>query len=191
MVHDLLGRNAERFHDHLQLHGAHALPDARGGGMQMHLAILHFEAAAPGIGDADAHARVLHRAGNARLGVALHDRSHRVERFDQRGRFVRDLPVREHLPRPDRVAVADLERCDADHLRQLIQIALGRKAALRDAEAAERARGRVVRVDRLAVDVDVLIVIRPRGVRTGALQHRPAERRVGAGIGNERRAHGG
>ncbi len=76
----------------------------------------------------------------------------------------------------DGVAVADFPRGDADLIGHFVQKRLGGEARLRDAEAAERARGRVVGIVGRALDLEILIVIGAGCVRTCTLKHRAAQR---------------
>ena len=160
----------------------------------MDLAVLaDDELAAPVVGKADADARVLHRAGKADgisvlLGfvkVGLDG----LERFDKTRLGPDDLAVRQHLAGADSIAVADLPRGDADKVGHLVQERLGRKAGLRHAEAAERARGRIIRIIGVALDLEIFIVIRACRVRAGALEHRAAEGGKAARVGHDLRLH--
>ena len=157
----------------------------------MHPPVLNGQAAAPGVRDAHAKAAVFHRAGDARLGMRVVIRLDRLKRFDKRRRLIGDLPVGQNLAGADCVAVTDFPGGNADHFGQQVQVAFGRKAALRHTEAPKRPARRIVSVVSLAVDLDILIVVRPGRVRTCALEHRSAERRVRAGVRNERRLHRG
>ncbi len=148
----------------------------------MEFAVFYFDAAAADIRHADAEAAVLQRAGDTGFGVALQNRAHCVKCFDQRGGFVCDLSVGQNLTRTDAVEITELKRRHADHFRELVDVALGSKAALRDTEAAECAARRVVGIVGVALDVHVLIVIGTRRVRAGALQHRAAEGGVCAAV---------
>ena len=141
----------------------------------MHLTFLiNNDLAAPVVGKSHADARILHRTGKADR-FAVFDRFVIVgldglERFDKAGLRPDDLAVGQHLAGANGVAVADLPRGDADKIRHLIQKRFGRKAGLRHAEAAERARGRIVRIVGVALDFKILIVIRARGMRARAAE---------------------
>ena len=76
----------------------------------MQFSIQHFDSAAPDVRHTDAKAAVLHGAGNARLGIALQNRPNRIQRFDQRGRLVRNLTVWQHLTGTDGVLITEFER---------------------------------------------------------------------------------
>ena len=154
----------------------------------MHLCVVfHDQLAAAPVGDADADTRVFHRAGNADGLAQFHGlvviRLDRLQRLDKARFRADDLAVRQLLPGPDGVAVADFPRGDADLIGHFVQKRLGGEARLRDAEAAERARGRVVGIVGRAFDLEILIVIGAGCVRTRTLKHRAAQRGERAGVG--------
>ena len=155
--------------------------------------ILDDQPAAPPVRDADADARVLHRAGDADR-VARSNRRvigglDGLERLDKARGLVHNLPVREDAAGADGVAVADLPRGDADEVGHLVQQRLRAEAGLRHTEAAERARGWIVRIVGVPLDLEVFVGIRPRRVRARALEHRPAERGKRARIGHDGGLH--
>ena len=95
---------------------------------------------------------------------------------------VGNLAVGQNLARLDGVAVTNLPRIQADLLCQQVDQALECKLGLANAKAAVRAGGRVVGVVAKAANVGVLVLVGADGMRAGALEHRAAQRRVGAGI---------
>ena len=101
--------------------------------------------------------------------------------FKRRG-AVGNLAVGQNLARLDGVTVADLPRIQADLLCQQVDQALERKLGLANAKAAVRAGGRVVGVVAITANVGVLVLVGADGMRAGALEHRAAQRRVGAGV---------
>ena len=155
----------------------------------MDLAVLHDQPDTARVGDAHAHAGVLHGAGQAHVAVGVHVGLYGLQRFHETGGLVYDLSVGQLLAGADGVAVADLPGGDADQVGHLIQQAFDAETGLRDAEAAEGAGGRIVGVIGPAVDLEVLIVIRTGGVGAGALQDGAAQRGVSAGVGNDFRSH--
>ena len=181
LIDDLLARERRVGHDHLDEHRADALTDARCTGVDMQLpVVLHDQLAAPPVGKTDAHARIFHRAGKTdglsgragRIVCLLHG----LKRLNKPRLRADDLAVRQDAAGTDGVAEADLPRRDADDVRHFIQQRFDRKAGLRHAEAAERARRRVVGVVRCAIDLKILVGIGACGVGAGAFEHRPAER---------------
>ena len=60
-------------------------------------------------------------------------------------------------------------------MRHAVEHGFHCKAGLRNAEAAERPRRGIVCIVRIAVYFKILIVVRPRRMGAGALQHRPAK----------------
>ena len=95
---------------------------------------------------------------------------------------VGNLAVGQNLARLDGVAVANLPRIQTDLFGQQVDQALERKLGLANAKAAVRTGGRVVGVVAKAANVGVLVLVGADGMRAGALEHRAAQRRVGAGI---------
>ena len=155
--------------------------------------VLHDQLAAPPVGDADADARVFHRAGKSH-GLSGGDggvifRLYRLQRFGKTRFRADDLPVRQHAAGADGVTPADLPRRNADLVRHFVQQALHGKARLRHAEAAERARGRVIGIVGSAFNFKIFVGIRTCRVRARALQNRAAERRERAGVGVDGRLH--
>ena len=104
------------------------------------------------------------------------------QRLLQRRGAVGNLAVGQHLARLNRVLVANLPRVQTDLLGQQVDQALERKLGLTHAKAAEGAGRRVVGVVAKTADVGVLVLVGADGMRAGALEHRAAQRRVGAGI---------
>ena len=184
LVDDILALTVQHGADDLRQHRAKSLSDAGCAGADMELTVLDRHDAAARIGNAHADARVLHRAGDADVLILLADVLHRLERFHKTGGRRRDLPVRQRLPGADGVAVADLPRGDAQLVCHLCERHFHGVAGLRHAEAAERARGRIVRIVRLAGDLKIFVVIGARRVRAGTLEHRAAERGIRAGVGD-------
>ena len=169
--------------DAKQYQGVAALADVGRGGIDHGHAVLDADLAAAGIGQAHAHAGVLHGAGNASMSgmrvVGILDLEQCL--LQCRG-AVGNLAVGQNLARLDGVTVANLPRIQADLLGQQVDQALERKLGLAHAKAAERTGGRVVGVVAKAANVGVLVLVGTDGVRAGALEHRAAQRRVGAGI---------
>ena len=85
------------------------------------------------------------------------------------------------------VAIADVPAVDADALGQDVHHAFHRELGLVAAEAAHRARVRVVGVDRLRFDVDVGNPVHAGRVARGAERALRARRVVAAGIGDDAR----
>ena len=104
------------------------------------------------------------------------------QRLLKRRGAIGDLAVGQNLARFDGITVTNLPRVQADLLSQQVNQALECKLGLANAKAAVRAGGRVVGVVAKAANVGVLVLVRANGVRTGALEHRAAQRSVGAGI---------
>ena len=99
--------------DDLHQHGAQALADAGGTGINMQLAVLlHDQLAAAPVGDAHAHAGVLHGAGDAHRVAVLHGLVigglDGLQRLHQAGGVVHDLAVGQDAAGTDGVAIADL-----------------------------------------------------------------------------------
>ena len=135
------------------------------------------------VGQADADAGILHGAGNAdAAGIGVIGGLDGQQALLERRGDVRYLPVGQYLARLDGVAVADLPGGDADLLGQEVYYALKRKFALRNAEAAESARGRVVGVVAVTTNVGVLVAVGADGVGAGALQNGAGKRGISAGI---------
>ena len=101
--------------------------------------------------------------------------------FKRRG-AVGNLTVGQNLARLDGVSVTNLPRIQADLLCQQVDQALECKLGLTDAKAAVRTGGRVIGVVAKAANVGVLVLVGADGMRAGALEHRAAQRSVGAGI---------
>ncbi|MPM42921.1 hypothetical protein SDC9_89593 [bioreactor metagenome] len=155
----------------------------------MELSALNDQPRPAGIGDTHAHARVLHGAADAHIFCGVIIGLHRLQRLRKpRGR-VHDLAVGQFLSRSDGIAPADLPGGDSHLIRHLAQKAFHAKAGLRDSEAPKRPGGGIVGVIRPPVDLKILIVVRPRRMGTGPLQHRPSQRRIGSGIRNDLRRH--
>ena len=182
-VGDAAKRQAARLGNVLQKDGVAALADVGRGGIDHGHAVLDADLAAAGIGQAHAHAGVLHGAGNAGMSgmrvVGILDLEQRLLKC--RG-AVGNLAVGQNLARLDGITVADLPRIQADLLGQQVDQALERKLGLANAKASVRTGGRVVGVVAKAADVGVLVLVGADGMRAGALEHRAAQRRVGAGI---------
>lgn len=140
---------------------------------------------------AHAGAGILEAAGDADVFLGVIDVLDRVEARDHIGVGIGGLTVRQDIAGAYGVAPAEFPRVDADHLGEQIDVALGRKAALRHAEAAISARGGVVGIDRHTEDVDVLIVIGTCRMSAGAVEDGAAERSICAGIGDDNALHAG
>ena len=163
--------------------GVAALADVGGGGVDDGAAVLHADVAAAGVGQAHAHARVLHGAGDTRAArVSVVDVLHGLEGLLEGRGAVRDLAVGQHLARLDGVLVADLPRVEARLLGKDVDEGLQGKLGLAHAKAAEGARGRVVGVVAVSADVGVLVLVGAHGVRAGALQDGAAQGGVGARV---------
>ena len=151
----------------------------------MDLPLLHRQPAAARVRNAHAHAGVLHGAGDAHVFCAVKIGLHRLQRLHQAGFRAHDLAVGQDLAGADGVAVADLPGRDAHQLRHLVEHSLQTEAGLGHPEAPEGPGGRVVGVVGVAVDLEGFVVIGPRRVGAGPLQHRPAQGGVGPGIGDD------
>ena len=150
----------------------------------MHPAAAHPEPHAARVRQPDAHACVFHGAGNARESCALVSILHGLKRFNKAGGSIRNLAVRQHLPRADGVYVAYLPRAYAYFVRHAVEHGFHCKAGLRNAEAAERPRRGIVCIVRIAVYFKILIVVRPRRMGASTLQHRPAKAGIRARVRN-------
>ena len=104
------------------------------------------------------------------------------QRLLQRRGAIGDLAVGQNLTRLDGITVTNLPRIQADLFCQQVDQALERKLGLANAKAAVRAGGRVVGVVAKAANVSVLVLVGADGMRAGTLEHRTAQRRIGAGI---------
>ena len=167
----------------LQKNGVAALADVGRGGIDHGTAILDANLAAAGVGQAHTHAGILHGAGNAGVaGMRIVGILDLEQRLLQRRGAVGNLTVGQNLARLDGIAVANLPRIQADLLGQQVDQALERKLGLANAKATVRAGGRVVGVVAKTANVGVLVLVGTDGVRAGALEHRAAQRRVGAGV---------
>ena len=167
----------------LQKDGVAALADVGRGGIDHGHAVLDANLAAAGIGQAHAHAGVLHGAGNAGVsGMRIVGILDLEQRLLQRRGAIGNLAVGQNLARLDSVSVTNLPRIQADLLCQQVDQALERKLGLANAKAAVRAGGRVVGVVAKAANVGVLVLVGADGMRAGTLEHRAAQRRVGAGV---------
>ena len=104
------------------------------------------------------------------------------QRLLKRRGAVGNLAVGQNFARLDGVSVTNLPRIQANLLCQQVDQALERKLGLANAKASVRAGGRVVGVVAKAANVGVLVLVGADGMRTGALEHRAAQRSVGAGV---------
>ena len=182
-IGDAAKRQAACLGNVLQKDRVAALADVGRGSIDHGHAVLDANLAAAGIGQAHAHAGVLHGAGDTGVsGMRIVGILDLEQRLLQRRGAVGNLPVGQNLARLDGVTVADLPRIQADLLGQQVDQALERKLGLANAKAAVRAGGRVVGVVAKAANVGILVLVGADGMRTGALEHRAAQRRVGAGI---------
>ena len=105
-----------------------------------------------------------------------------LQGLHQAGGIVHDLAVGEGLAGPDGVAVADLPGGDAHLFRHFVEQGLDGKAGLGYPKAPEGSGRGVVGVPGVAVDLEVLIVVRAGRMGAGPLQHRAAQAGIGAGI---------
>ena len=80
------------------------------------------------------------------------------------------------------VPAAELDRVDAELARDQVGVALVGPHQLRDAEAAQRAGGRQVGVERVGVDRDVLDVVGAGRGEARLLRHARADVGVGAAV---------
>ncbi len=179
---------------HLHQHGAQALADATGAGVDVYSGIvLHDELAAAPVGDAHAHAGVLHGAGDAHRVAVFHrlviGGLDGLQCLHKAGGVVHDLAVGQHAAGADGVAVADLPGGDAHQVGHLVQQRLGTEAGLGDAEAPEGAGRGIVGVVGAALDLEVLVGVGAGGVGAGALQHGAAQRGKRAGVGHHAGLH--
>ena len=155
----------------------------------MELPVLHRQAAPPRVGNAHAYAGVLHGAGYTHIFCLVIVGLHRLQRLHQTGLRAYDLPVGQGLSGADGVAVADLPGGDAHQVRHLVQHGLQPEAGLGHAEAPERPRRGIVSVVGVPVDLEILIVVGPRRVGAGPLQHRPSQGGIGPGVGDDVGGH--
>ena len=182
-VPDLRERQTRSLRHVLAEHRQAALANVRGRAVDHALPVFDHQFRPALVRQADAHARVLHRAGDSGMipvgFIYIFDCQ---QRFLQRRGAVGDLSVRQHLARFNGVAEPDLPRGDPDLFRQQIDHALQRELALAHAETAECAGGRIVGIVSVSPDVRVLVAIRADGMSAGPLQHRSAQGGVRAGI---------
>ncbi len=138
----------------------------------MNFAVLDRENHTPGIFISDPDPAVLEGTGETGFRVGF------IGLFDCHQRFCHgcvgagNLAIPESLTGTDCIPPADFPWADADFFRQLVYIRFDRETALRHAKAAESTGRDVIGVNPIAVDVDVLIIIGPAGMRAGALQYR-------------------
>jgi len=105
----------------LQKDGVTALANVGRGGIDHGRAVLDANLAAAGIGQAHAHAGVLHGAGNAGVsGMRIVGILDLEQCLLQRRGAVGNLTVGQNLARLDGVAVANLPRIQADLLGQQV-----------------------------------------------------------------------
>ena len=144
-VGDAAQRQTARLGNVLQKDGVAALADVGRGGIDHGAAILDTNLAATGIGQAHAHACVLHGAGNAGVAgmrvVGILDLEQRLLKC--RG-AVGNLAVGQNLARLDGITVTNLPRVQADLLCQQVNQALECKLGLANAKASVRAGGLLV-----------------------------------------------
>ena len=188
-VHALRGQPQLLAGDLLQ-DGVDALPHLRPGVEERHGAVrLRPQDRAPVLRDAVADARVLDAAGDPGVpgaAVRVANGEERLLEADARAELLaRPEPVAD----VERVAPADLPAVDADLLGQQVEDPLDREVRLVGAEAAHRAARRVVRVDRLRLDVHVRHAVGAAGMPGGALQHLVAHARVRARVADDSRPH--
>ncbi len=188
---DLAPGEARGVGHELHEHRGEALADAGGAGVDDGLAVLDPDAHPAHVRQAHADAGVLHGAGDARVGTLLAKVLDGQERLLQGGAGVHDLPVGKDVARFHRVEPPDLPGGEPHLLGQERDAGFHGEAGLGDAEAAEGAARGVVGVDACADDVHVGDLVGTRGVGAGALQHRPAQARVGAGVLQQVGLHGG
>ena len=175
---------------HRQGHLTDALPHAGGRSEDMHPAVLHGQRTAPGIRQAHADARIFEPDRKACVFISVIGVLYRLEAGLQLTVRVGDLPVREPLARMNDISPAHLPGVDADLGRQQVDVLFGRETALGDAEAPVGAGDHVVGIDGHPEDIEVLVIVRSRRMRTGAVQHRSAQRGVSPGIGDDHALHG-
>ncbi len=80
------------------------------------------------------------------------------------------------------IAAAELERINLESARDHVGVTLIRPHQLRDAEAAQRARRRLVGVERVGVDPDVVDVVGARSGEPRFLRHARADVGIGAAV---------
>ena len=132
---------------------------------------------------ADAHAGILHGAGNTGpAGIGFVNILYCQEGLLEGCRRVGDLSVGKDFARLDGVAEADLPGGDPDLFSQQVDHGLQGKFALADAEAPEGARGRIVGIVTVSADIGILVAVGTHGMGTGALQHRSAQGGIGSRV---------
>ena len=134
-------------------------------------------------GEPDRVAGKLLRLGHGERGGAADD-------LARRQRPGHDLPRREHPARLERVQQPQLDRIDVERGRELVHLRLRREAGLHRAEAAHRAAGRVVRVHREPVDLDVVDGVRADGERARVRDDGRRAGGVRAAVDEDPHAHG-
>ena len=119
-VYHGLARQLQLIRNVLHKHRAKPLAYAACSGFNMHFAAAYFKPYPARIRQTHAHARVFHGAGNAREPCALVSILHGLKRFNKAGGIVRNLAVRQHLPRAYGVYVAYLPRAYAYFVRHAV-----------------------------------------------------------------------
>ena len=197
----LLEGQAEFFGGALRQHGAQALPHVGRRGADFNRAVLEgFDLGVGAIRRAAAQAGVLVGAGDAPgIGeialaprpaeIAVQSAAHvalaQVERVEQADAFAQKLPGRGRHADFLGVDAAELDRVDAEFFGDHIHVLLDGEGALGHAEAAKRARRRIVGVHGEAVDFGVGDVVGPGRVGGGAGHDFIAQAGIGAAVAVE------
>ena len=178
--------------DHLPEHGEQALAHLRVAREDLDGAALQDAQQQPAaVVHAVADPGVLDPAGDSSVAGALVHLPHGLQGLPDPAALRHDLAGGKPIAGTQDVALPDVVSVDPDLLGQQVHDPLDRERGLVGAEAAHRAARRVVRVDRLRLDVDVRHAVGPAGVTTRPLQHLHADRRVGARITDDPRPYGG
>ena len=157
----------------------------------MHLPFLHRQQHPADILLSHSCSGILEAAGDPGIFVLIENIFDRIQaRFHVCIRIC-GLSVRQDVSRFDRIPSAEFPGIDPDHFRQKVNVHLRCKTALRHTESAEGPGYDIIGIDGHAENIDVLIVIRSRRMRTGSMQYRAAKARVCAGIRNDDPLHAG
>ncbi len=141
----------------------------------MYFSLFDRENAASGIGESYAKAAVLEAAGDAgtRGGVVCF--FYGFQALDDAGVFSSYLTVGHGIAGLKSIETTNFVVVHTQFISQQIEIRLNRKATLRDTEATERSGWNQVSIDGPAVDLEILEVVRARGMSACPLEHRASK----------------
>ena len=124
-------------------------------------------------------------SGRRRLRSGPERRLDAVGELRQRDVRVEGLPHRESVAALDEVAAPQLERIEPQLGREQVHLPLVAERDLHAAEAAHRARGRVVRVGDAGVDAHVGAAVRPLRAGRRIEEDERRQERIGAAVGDD------